>query len=73
MPIYEYLCPEHGKFEAIKAMAQRHNGLCSSCELVISPFNIYDLHWAQKDGEGFTQKTVRIEEYGEMNQELRER
>lgn len=73
MPIYEYLCPKHGKFEVAKAISERHFGLCSCCELIPSIFVRAKLNWTQKDGEGFTTKWVRKEELAEMNQECRER
>lgn len=73
MPIYEYKCPKHGKFELIQPVSQRYVGKCRLCELKISSFNIYGLNWMQKDGEGFTQKAMELHEYGELNQELRER
>jgi len=77
MPLYEYYCPQHGKFETMKAMMQRHRARCPHCnsesKLVPSVFAIYDLNWTQKDGEGFTSKFVRHEEVAEINQECRER
>ena len=77
MPVYEYKCPKHGVFELMQVMAQRHDAQCPCCDtwsrLLVSRFNIYNLNWVQRDGEGFTQKVVRLEEYGEMNKELRER
>ena len=77
MPLYEFYCPQCGKFETMKAMAQRHRARCPHCnsesKLVPSVFAIYDLSWTQKDGEGFTSKNMGREEIAEFNQECRDR
>jgi len=31
MPVYEYECPVHGKFDTWKPMAERHLALCPEC------------------------------------------
>ena len=73
MPIYEFYCPQCGKFETSKAMAQRHRARCPHCnsesKLVPSVFAIYDLSWTQEDGEGFTTRDVPLGELREMNKE----
>ncbi len=77
MPLYEYVCPQCGKFETMKAMTQRHRARCPHCngesKLMMSVFARYDLNWTQKDGEGFTSKYIRKEEVAELDKECRER
>ena len=77
MPIYEYDCPQCGKFETMKAMWQRHRARCPRCnggsKLVPSVFSHYWFNPLTVDGEGFTSKFMRNEEVAEMNQGLRER
>ncbi len=76
MPIYEYRCPQCGKFETMKAMMQRHRARCPHCnsesKLVPSVFSHYWFNPFFVDGEGFTSKFMRHEEVAEMNQECRE-
>lgn len=73
MPIYEYDCPQCGKFETMKAMEQRHRARCPHCnsesKIVPSRFGIYDLNWTQTDGEGFTTRDVPLGELRETNRE----
>ena len=77
MPVYEYLCPQCGRFETMKAMPKRHRARCPHCnsesKLVPSRFSICDLNWTQKDGEGFTFREMPLGELKEMNQETRNR
>jgi len=77
MPIYEYRCPKHGKFEAIRPMEYRASNSCPECEevcdLIPSRFSHYWFNKFTTDGEGFTSKFVRHEEIDDMNQECRER
>lgn len=46
MPLYEYRCQRHGRFEAFKPIEDRHNGMCPDCgkpaELMMS---IVHDHW----------------------------
>jgi len=77
MPIYEYSCPKHGKFEALKKMNEGQSTPCPQCNtpsrLVLSPFNYKIFNPFTKDGEGFTSKVVSNKEYREMNRAIRER
>jgi len=77
MPIYEYACPKHGKFEALKGMEERTSTPCPSChqkaKRLYSTFSFYFFNPFTADGEGFTSKVVSNEEYGEMNRAIRER
>jgi len=77
MPIYEYICPQHGKFEVIKCAEERESNLCPSCnqicKLIPSRFTHYWYNPFTVDGEGFTSKYVRNEEADEMDRAVRER
>lgn len=77
MPIYEYICPQHGKFETIKATRLRLRARCphcnNKCKLVPSRFSHYWLNPFTVDGEGFTSKYMRKEEVAELDQECREK
>lgn len=79
MPLYEYSCPKHDKFEAFRAVEQRHGARCPHCDskskLILSRF-----HWKfhnpfptrgniAGDGEGFATKYLRNEEIAEMKEE----
>ncbi len=77
MPIYEYICPKHGKFEALRPMEYRAFNSCPNCgkvcDLMPSRFTHYWFNPMFVDGEGFTSKFMRHEEVAEMDQETRER
>ena len=77
MPLYEYNCPQCGKFETMKAMEQRHRARCPHCngesKLMMSMFSHYWFNPFTVDGEGFSTKNMRREEITEMNQECRDR
>lgn len=66
MPIYEYECPKHGKFEALKSMGERYITLCPECGEIcslvmsLSHFKMYNPF--TKDGEGFTSETYNPKE-----------
>ena len=34
MPMYTYICKEHGEFEKIKKISERHNCECPECGVV---------------------------------------
>jgi len=77
MPIYEYYCPQHGKFEELKNMEERASHPCPQCKqnctLIPSRFRHYFFNPFTTDGEGFTSKIVSDRELAEINQETRER
>jgi putative FmdB family regulatory protein len=77
MPIYEYYCPEHGKFEALRAMEERHNAPCPRCltksKLVVSKFHWKWFNPFTQDGEGYTERFVPEGELRENIQETRGR
>ena len=77
MPIYEYSCPQCGKFETMKAMVQRHRARCPHCNsesrLAVSRFSFKFFNPFTVDGEGFTTKDMRREEIAELDQECRDR
>lgn len=78
MPIYEYYCPKcRSKFDEIRGIEQRHNGICPKCngrgKLIPSRFTHYWFNPFTVDGEAFSSKYVRKEELDEMNAEVRGR
>jgi len=77
MPIYEYYCPEHGKFEVLKGREERASNPCPICKKkakrLYSTFSFYFFNPFTVDGEGFTSKVVSNNEYREMNRAIRER
>ena len=77
MPIYEYYCSQHGKFDKRKGMEERKSNPCPKCNqrcnLVPSMFSWKLFNPFTKDGPGFTSKYVQDEELAEMNQECKER
>jgi putative FmdB family regulatory protein len=66
MPIYEYNCSQHGKFELFKSMDKRYSAKCPDCksevQLVISNANFKMYNPFTKDGEGFSSVTYSPEE-----------
>lgn len=56
-PLYEYDCPQCGKFETMKAMGQRHRARCPHCngesKLKMSMFGFKLYNPFTKDGPGF--------------------
>ena len=77
MPFYEYVCPQHGKFEVLKPMSERATNNCPQCNrmctLAMSRFSHYWFNPFFVDGKGFTSKYMRPEEKAELSQECRER
>lgn len=69
MPLYEYDCPQCGKFETMKAMEQRYRARCPDCnsesKLVPSVCNHKEYNVFTKDGEGFISVRMSKQEANE--------
>ncbi len=76
MPLYEYYCPQCGKFETMKAIEHSERAKCTHCnsesKRVPSTFNFkFSNPFPVRgniagDGEGFTTKYLRNEEIAEL-------
>ncbi len=77
MPLYEHICPQHGRFESLQDVNLRLSAPCPKCgtksKLVPSRFSWKWFNKFTVDGEGFTSRYVRNEEALEMSQENREK
>jgi len=70
MPIYEFYCPEHGKFEELRGMDERQNAPCPQCsdraKLVLSVFSVRKFtRIDQADGAGFSTRYTPHDEIKE--------
>lgn len=36
MPLYDYNCPVHGRFDMLSSIDSRHDGKCEQCKLIPS-------------------------------------
>jgi putative FmdB family regulatory protein len=72
MPIYEYICPKHGKFEALRGVEEKSTP-CPSCgnkSKRVPSFSIKKKFTRidQADGEGLT---VRYTSHDEIKEQRR--
>ena len=62
MPIYEYECDEHGKFESLKPIHERHTEPCPECGAVCRQLMSGGLRWKwfprPPGKDGFTSKVI---------------
>ena len=62
MPLYEYECPEHGRFEKLKPIEERYDQPCPECGKVCSLLISGGLIWKWFPGppgkDGFTSKVI---------------
>lgn len=64
MPIYNYNCPTHGEFEAIRSISDRKQTLCPECgetsnQRISAPAGINGGFYDQKLRVNRTKHTVR--------------